>query len=687
MIRKHNITATLALAAFLTACSSEETTPTYTVGEADNAIVLRAGITEGGAGVATRAAEDHHTTPGHLNFISGTGLALQVRGTWTGKNAENKVTQTTTGTTGAKTGTDNLHNEVSMNPQLYWDDYGTADPGNTAGRTEGLTIYGAAVNGEDAPTVANDKWNGGLAWNVGTPTTGVINQNTTDFWKKQDLLTSNNVTAETGQDGTYKFDERNSGKLLEFTHAMTKVTVNLKAGEGFPGWSTSTPDGGAFQTAPTVTLLGFNYTGTVNIIGKESTPTAATTNITAHLADGGAAHTATYDALVFPGNKFADTDEILKINADGNEYFVTAKLINDANTATDDEFEQAKNYVLNITVNKTKIETITATIVNWSDVKAATETPKINISANYGQEMTDANAFKHDFDFYRSETINANYSKDAIVTYSVVDSKNTYTLSTPLYWPTHNTHYFFRGVFPTGVTVTDNSVIAVTNTAYTAESNPSDLAIGFPRPTIDNESCGNSTHNKKWYEDGICATEGEIRMNFQYVMSQVEVRLTTNTADGATDAVNLANAKVEIVNGYTAGNINLSDGSATPTGDKDDYTLNPITGADRDGVAAANIRHSAVLPQALTYTTAGATTNLRFKITIYNSSDPDDVDIYYADINPILEKGKSTKVAPNGKWEAGVHYIYNLDIRKTAIKVTATLTDWITVTASDNVWF
>ena len=48
--------------ALLTACASKEdvVSPTYTVGETDNAITLRAGIREGGSGVETRAAEDSH---------------------------------------------------------------------------------------------------------------------------------------------------------------------------------------------------------------------------------------------------------------------------------------------------------------------------------------------------------------------------------------------------------------------------------------------------------------------------------------------------------------------------------------------------------------------------------------------------------------------------------------------------
>ena len=91
------------------------------------------------------------------------------------------------------------------------------------------------------------------------------------------------------------------------------------------------------------------------------------------------------------------------------------------------------------------------------------------------------------------------------------------------------------------------------------------------------------------------------------------------------------------------------------------------------------------MPQTLTYSTPQASTNVRFKITITNANST--TDIYYADVEPILETGQSTKVAPNSAWESGYHYIYNLLLSKTEVKVSATLANWTTVTASENVWF
>ena len=71
---------------------------------------------------------------------------------------------------------------------------------------------------------------------------------------------------------------------------------------------------------------------------------------------------------------------------------------------------------------------------------------------------------------------------------------------------------------------------------------------------------------------------------------------------------------------------------------------------------------------------------MKFKITLTNG------DVYYADVQPIKKEGSSDLVAPTA-WESGKHYVYTLHLTKTAVSVTATLTDWTTVNASEDVWF
>lgn len=725
MTLRHNIFAAIAGMGLLASCSSDFIIPPYTVGEADNAIVLRAGINEGGAGVMTRAGvEDHHTPTaaggGHTTFATGTQLRLRVDGTWLGKAdgsaphgtiTGTTVSQKTTATIDAATGADSKHNAVTFtsDEQLYWDDYGTADPANidapagsatagTGGRGKGLTIYGVAIDGKTTlPTTPtnlgadNLSWDN-LAWNVGSPSgspTPSISQ--TSGWSDYDLLVSNNVR-EASADGTYKFDDRASGKLLEFTHAMTKVTVNLTAGEGFPRTSATDPATAHFEQAPTVTLLGFNYTGTVNVETKTSTPTSATTtNVQSHMTAGGASsHTASYDALVFPGNTFADATDILKIEADGNTYYVNATKINEANTEASNTFEQGKNYVFKITIAKTKV-TVTATIKDWTDVVADPVTPKINVTANVGAATVDDNTKDRmpSFAFYLSDAAAASsataYTKYATATKPTegADGETAWTFDTPLYWLNHTTHYLMRGVSPTATTVTNGKIDVAAADYSDLATAAGNLLVGAPVIT-SGTMCGNPDHTAvDMSTSGICAREGKINLTFDYMMAQLEVRLTTPSGDPTpANAVNLTKAKVEVVGGYTAGTVDIHDKTTTTTGDKTDFEVHV-------GSENANYRHSFVVPQELTYTTPRAETNLRFKVTIYKDGNPEQGvdDIYYADIKPILVSINGGAKQSITTWEKGKHYIYTLNLKKTEILTTATITDWVTVTASDDVWF
>ncbi len=696
--------------ALLAACSSNDslTGPDpLSLNHENGAIQLSAGIVDDGGKLMTRAgAEDNHTN--HLSLSSGTELRLRVSGTWTG-HAPSTIIQYPNATVGGiKDDTDSKHNIISPHdPSLYWDDYGTADPDNAAtGRTEGLTIFGVAINGvTTAPTVAEVNWTA-LSWTL------PADQNAND-WSQKDLLISNNVQAGTG-DGTYKFSEATTGKLLEFKHALSKITVNLKAGEGFVGTFGSSD--------PVVTLqnkANWPYTtGTVNVtngaISSQGTIAAITMKPAATLdVSAPAGYTLTEEALVIPGSAFtADDVEIMKIDAGGNIYYVTAEKIRSAiadlpgfNVDAADAYatKPGKNYVFNIVVNKTDI-VVTATVTNWVTVTAAEEAPVINVAGDFGAiDGATTNAFS----FYRSTSLNNGYSSGAAVgsyypaetTVNYNSSTTKWEMATQLYWPTHNTHYQFRGVWPATGTgtgevsyprvedVDDVQVIKVKNVAYAAGTFPSDLMIARPEVAKD-ATCSNSDHDPvNLYTDGICATEGTINLNFRYMMSQVEVNLSTS--DGS-DAVTLSGAVVEIVNVHNTGDVKLGDRTVVPTGGTGSYMLNTVAGAGNE-----NKRLSAIIPQQLTYTAVQASGNVMFKITITNADS--STDIYYADIAPIktsLSEYVAAAIDTNSDgdpdqwfWESGHHYVYNLMIKKTAVKVTATLTDWRTVTSTSEVWF
>ncbi|MCI6105200.1 MAG: fimbrillin family protein [Bacteroidales bacterium] len=710
------------LTVLVTACS-EEVTPTYTVGEANNAITLRAGISQ--QTHLTRAIDGNHGQ--HTNFMPGHAKAvLRMDGKWAGGNP---YRLRTTATMTAVTGTDKKHNAVTMEPVLYWDDFHTADPDNSVGRNDGLEIYGASVNGylkkvgtgfimlpdgtDDTRnnlkallTSSFDDWKQ-LHWTLPT------DQSDGTTITNNDLLTSNNITA--GGDGTLKFDDvkgktstppTKPSDLLEFTHAMTHITVELTAGTGFEASVGYTQ----FATTPSVTLLGFPYVGLVDIINKKTTATdknftvgsrPATGNINCfaklNKTENTSSHTATATALVYPGCAFDDATNVLRIMADGNEYLVTAKKMNEAmTTAGHAKFQQGTNYVFQITVNKTGVD-VTATIKEWDEITAENEAPIINFDKCYGHDGT---AFTETFSLYRSTDKMAgpytNNADQAVVSYD--NENNRYVMTPQLYWPDHKTHYFFRAIWPkvgsakgpAAAKLDDGKRILVQNEPYTADQYPSDLRIGMPRKAdgTPDETCKKTGAGHGI--EGICATDapdgsahgtdGKIHLNFRYAMSQVNVKLETNHAASSTNRVTFdEHTTVEILNGYTAGALMLGDGSSDFTGKTPaTYTMSKPAADDYTNYL------DAIVPQPLT-SPAG---DLKFRITVGDDA--------YETVLGIKDIPVTVTVTIDGKqqqqqqainaWEPGKKYIYTLTITKTGVTVTATIADWETVTADTPIW-
>lgn len=732
-MRFRSYTYLLATIAVLSACQKEE--PVYTVGEADNVISLSAGAYEGESDMATKAVpvEDDTRHGKHLALAEGIKLRLQVNGTWTGKS---DISKTTTATIGAENGT-TKHNGVTFTDaeKLYWDDYGTADPANAGtgnGREKGLTIYGVAVNDKNVsaqPETIN--W-GSFDWSVSA--------NQTDGWSAKDLIISNNLQTGTGYDGTLTFDDfkkklagtsgyENAG-LLEFKHAMSKITINLTANKGFVD--------SKFVGEPTVALHGFYTSGKVNItsgaltgqtgnVDNNSDPTDIQTYCETATKTGQT--NITRSALVFPGRTLLSTDHIATVTADGNIYKITAEKILAAMTAANhgSEMKSGYNYILNIKVDKTEVK-VSATVVDWIGVEAAEDTPKIDINTSYGE---DGGGFNRDFSFYYSKNkqygggtgedfygtgpVSDFYGADRTVNYS----SGKYTFNTDLYWPDHTTKYFFRGIWPkTSTTDSDGKPkvavfnngtrncqgIPVSNAKFDSDAanggkHPSDLMLGIPLRKDE------TTDKKTEPTLGIGATEGTISLTFKYMMAQVEVRLMSSGRDnadnidfGSTSTGGAQQANVSIVNAYNDAYVLLSDGSvATASGtNKGDYEMNaksttlPSESMTSSEYAALTdwstkeylVRHDAIIPQKL-----DDATPVKFQVV---TGPAGNKDTYTIDVKDIVVSSINNIAQPAGtkitEWEAGKHYIYTLKITKTQVKIEATITNWIPVVAGGDFW-
>ena len=753
---KNKTLLSVVLAAALVSCSDHAGDAAYTVGSEDNAIALTLGMNNSPAasttrsGLATRADE-----PSYVALQANTGILMRVEGTWTGHDPES-IIKTTNATASAAEGTNTYNTVSSYSPTLYWDDYGTADPANAnTGLTQGLAIYAVAVDGTTTvPTVkyetSSDEWGSTDESSSSSTLSWSTTDNESDQILHKDLLVSNNLSEATTNPGKLTFAEhkainKNSNDAdptqsrLVFNHVLSKITFKLKAADGFGEYkftNTPTVELTRGKAGDTETEANYCYTeGTVNIKKGVATATTSSTSKVTLKKTGSETvegyEVVTEEAVVYPGTVLLsnENDIVARVNADGNIYYVTAaqikKAIDDhysSETTGDDKYhtKAGYNYIFNITVKKTAIN-VTATVTDWTGITAETVTPVINVSAAVGKTGT-GTATLGDFSFYRMadeevtdniyNKYNTSFTADGGIykeeVYAKVSGSETAktctfhktddsdgTTETKIYWPDHQTHYHFRGIYPrtgsassestkllvvayakTGSSENNAQGILVSNSKYDANSFPSNLMIGMPE--IDAKTqCGNTDHTSgkqvDMSEHGICARTGNINLNFRYMMSQVIVNLST-TEEVASKIHLDGNTKVEIVGAETEGYVDLHtrEIGSFKSGSTKGYTLNKTTTETQ--------RHDCIVPQNL----AG----LKFKISVYAEEDNTKLrDIYYATISDIqVSEDGSTEKKYISAWESGKKYTYNLKLSKSEVMVTATLTDWETKQADTDIW-
>lgn len=630
----------------------------------------------------TRAADENNQTQtpaaseGYYALQGGTQLRLKVDGVWKRTSETGLVTKQATCKAESSTSAVNVLT-YDEGETLYWDDYGTGDPENAENKDKGLKVLAVAVDGKaEAPEIAKEAEWGSKDWTVVTNGNDVFSG---------DILVSNNLIA-------YTFVSRNDAdaKKMIFKHPLSKITFNIKAGVGFTKGSVGNTVY-KFENAPIVTLTNATKlegistssndyaltNGTVSIANakatNDGTKAAVIAGVTSTTDE---TYTVIEQAIVYPGTPFAKDAVIAVIQADDNVYYIKADQIraamyaNDANT--DYTTKAGHNYIINVTLNKTGIFT-TATVSAWKDVNSEETQPLINVDAVVGEKDGEIpTGLDRMFDFWYSENIEGSYICGA---QPIIKAGGSIDWSTtnPLYWPDHNTHYHLRGVYPTKKVDESCKYVEVSNGGYDSNSFPSNLMIGMPEFSAE-ALCGNPEHTQvDMRTAGICAREAVINLNFRYMMSQVEVNLTSKS-DDSNAIVDLTNAEVELVSVGTKGNILLSNRSAVVT-EEGSFTL-PHT---KD-----NNYHGVIIPQTLVN---GDSNKVKFKITVYADAQKTKKSVYYADVAPIKVAANGCTAKATNVWEAGVHYVYNLNITKTQITATALLTDWTTVTASENVWF
>lgn len=677
----------------LAACSDDVATGRYSVGEEDNLVRLTTVVENApSAAMQSRAALD-----GHYALQDGTAINLYVEGDWTRKTPSN-IVKTPVYSAQKDTDADNNINALTWKSgdHLYWDDFGTADPDNTANRAKGLGILAVAIDGITNTTVVN--LGNLIHWETFTVDCDLTtNIGTFEFggkkFLKKDIIIANNLyhTSETTPQKRYTFDEQKvlgtnpAEARLEFQHVLSKVTFNVTAGQGFNGTFLDYPTIYLTRNKTGETFAEWCYTkGTIDIKAATATHdgrTLGSVRLNPILKDGSIY---TEAAIIYPGSSFGGKNDVIaKINADGNIYYITAEKIRKAIYDLGASHEHASkyytlpgyNYIFNITLNKTDV-VVTATITDWKTVTATEDIPEILPMAtiswvNGGGTAADLKEFKFYSSYYKDKEYNAlatakcNDGSNGTTPWNFYDASDNVT---KLYWPSHNTHLFFRGVSPSSTTVNEQKEIAISNAQYTKGTNAANLLIGMPEIS-SGTMCDNPDHEHiDMSVNGICARKEPINLNFRYMMSQVEVIL--NTTSGADKVAIGENTKVEITNAYSSGVVSLGTREVTVSGSTGNYTLD-ADAVETDADKKKLQRRSAIVPQEVA--------DLKFKVTVTN--DNGTKDVYYSSIKDILVESNTIT-----KWKSGYHYKYTLTLKKTGISVTATITDWIPANGSDNVW-
>jgi hypothetical protein len=599
------------------ACSSSEDTPNV-VNNGKTPIAFSSNLNMA-ATVTSRAT---------AAFTDATQLALKISGTKNNDNTTAKASTTTATTVAGQTTV-----SFSAAQMRYWDDF--------YGHDAQLTVTGLAKPGLTTT---------GISTIGDTQALAVSNTQTTTTYTNEDIVFSNNIQND-GTDNrmTYSGGAFSTGDLV-FKHALSKITINLKSGNGFSG--------SKFAGTPTVTLNGFTNAGTLTVLSgaiAPSTDAATVKDINPQEITKLTGYEHSYQALVIPNSRdfsTKGTEHAITIVVDGNTYYVPLSGIAPTGTLA---LVSNNNYTVNITINKTGV-VVTASLTDWNTTDVA-YTPVIINSTSFG--TTTGAEYAGSFDLYRSTNLNTNYnegSNNPIADGTVLAKATTVTNKTcsPLiYFPDHTSTFYFRGV--AAGTAAEQVVKAKTTgdyidvtTASSGTATGSDLMIGAPYSSYTDAQT-------KTLADPIAATKGSINLTFTHMKPWVDVVLQTTTG---TDAVTLSGATVNILGSITTGSFALGTlactlgTAATATYSMGTGTSVTVTGT---GLATTGYKYSCyVLPQSL------STVSLTISTT--------DGNTYPVTIN--------TKTSD---WLIGKHYTYTLTLKKTGIVLTATLTDWVNV--------
>lgn len=539
-------------------------------------------------------------------------------------------------TTSTPEGVGNITSTDDLSPTIYWDDFSSVDYDLRATDVNrGIRVkYGYCYNGGEANASEKNETAGTLTWKVLKDQSAAEGAD----MKKSDLL-----YARTEDMVKYKDATGNVGELvIHYTHAMSKITINVTAGEGFAAedenFKTSVltlkdmqtvaavnaPD--AQVTVPAVSPAGIadikTYTRTKENTKATYQAIVAPTNLSAgnvlaHIQD---IHGNNYDIPVTAGILQAwSSDEHLIVSEEEIENGVAQakSRATDIPSGTGYTTKQGVHYILDVTVEKQKIK-IRATITDW-DAVHADGVAQISFTSDDTEKGTIASELQaKGFDVYKSNSNSSFPSKTTTLTYS----GGKWNYNPVIYWAGQNDNSYFRAVSPSGAS--SSALIQGT-----------DLVWG---------TSGNTA---------IAPRTGDVPLSFRHIMSKLCINL--KTTDDASK-VNLDGATIKITNMANEGSYNIADGTTSCA-------------------AVCDVMLSGKLSGFVDYTIPQSIGDAA-KVIITLA----DGTTYSLQLNQCLTTGDT----PVTEWLTGKIYTYTITLQKEDIRFRAMVSEWEHAKGSGN---
>lgn len=519
--------------------------------------------------------------------------------------------------------------DITPDSPLYWDDFSDA---TDYIRNEGhglRSAWGYCYNGkEDFPESNNHTDE--ITWEAAT--------DQTSGFKTSDLLWSKTQDPVNYQHGNNSGDSHGT-ITIPYTHAMSKATIVLTAGEGFGD--------NAFDNT-TIILKG------VNVKGKFTASTGQVVGVTAEgHHDTGDIHmlkkstdatnkSVTFECIFVPNTLLNDGKLWAEINnVAGNNYEIklTSAMLAEEKWGAGPT-KSGVNYKLTATIKKQKIDVV-AQIADWIN-KGTSADGKIQFTTDLtGVDYNDMTSGTS-YDVFTSESQTTEYSRSTTRNYT--DSK--WTDNPIIYWQGEGKGLYFRGLAKY-----ENNLITSVEGSTSANQGTDLLWATTPEHTGKDNN-----NNDKTYQAGekIEPRTSFVPLKFEHAMSKVKFVLQTTTDENT--KVNLEGVTMSIPGIITDGTIDVANGNIT-------------IGSTEADLAPVNNTEYIVIPQNLD--------GKKLTITL-NDANADEKKTTYS----ILLTDCKVDGNTISSWERGNSYVYTITLAKEAIQFRALIKDWNKKTGS-----